>query len=100
VAKSLVAGGYCSRCSVQLSYGIGLSFPVSVRVDTYGTCAGKDGRVTDRDLVRLVEEKFDLRPGCIVKDLELRRPIMRKTAAYGHFGREEEEFRWERVKDI
>jgi len=100
VAKSLVAGGYCSRCSVQLSYGIGLSFPVSVRVDTYGTCAGKDGRATDRDLVRLVEEKFDLRPGCIVKDLELRRPIMRKTAAYGHFGREEEEFRWERVKDI
>jgi S-adenosylmethionine synthetase len=100
VAKSLVAGGYCSRCSVQISYAIGLSFPVSVSVDTHGTCSNKDGRATDRDLVRLVEEKFDLRPGCIVKDLELRRPIMRKTAAYGHFGREEEEFRWERVKDI
>jgi S-adenosylmethionine synthetase len=100
VAKSLVAGGYCTRCTVQLSYAIGVAFPLSTSVDTHGTNTGKDGRATDRDLVRLVEEKFDLRPGCIVKDLELRKPIMRKTAAYGHFGREEEEFRWEKVKDI
>lgn len=100
VAKSLVAGGYCTRCTVQLSYAIGVAFPLSTSVDTYGTITGKDGRTTDRDLVRLVEEKFDLRPGCIVKDLELRKPIMRKTSAYGHFGREEEEFRWEKVKDI
>ena len=100
VAKSLVAGGYCTRCTVQLSYAIGVAFPLSTSVDTHGTNTGKDGRTTDRDLVRLVEEKFDLRPGCIVKDLELRKPIMRKTAAYGHFGREEEEFRWEKVKDI
>ncbi len=97
IAKSLVANGYCVRCLVQLSFGIGLSIPISVHVDTYGTCTNKNGK-TDRDLVKLVEDKFDLRPGCIVKELDLRRPIMRKTAAYGHFGREEEEFKWEKVK--
>ena len=97
IAKSLVANGYCVRCSVQLSFAIGLSIPISVQVDTYGTCTNKNGK-TDRDLVKLVEDKFDLRPGCIVKELDLRRPIMRKTAAYGHFGREEEEFKWEKVK--
>jgi len=99
IAKSLVANGYCARCQVQLSYAIGLSHPMSVRVDTYGTCTNKNG-MAERDLVRMVETKFDLRPGCIVKELDLRRPIMRKTAAYGHFGREEEEFKWEKVKEI
>ena len=99
VAKSLVAAGYCARCSVQLSYAIGLSHPLSVHVDTYGTCANKDG-VAESDLAKLVETKFDLSPGGIVKELDLRRPIMRKTAAYGHFGREEEEFKWEKVKEI
>lgn len=99
IAKSLVANGYCHRCLVQLSFAIGLSIPISVHVDTYGTCTNKNGK-SERDLVKLVEEKFDLRPGCIVKELDLRRPIMRKTAAYGHFGREEEEFKWEKVKSL
>lgn len=99
IAKSLVANGYCNRCLVQLSFAIGLSIPISVHVDTYGTCTNKNGK-SERDLVKLVEEKFDLRPGCIVKELDLRRPIMRKTAAYGHFGREEEEFKWEKVKSL
>eukprot|EP00581_Thalassiosira_minuscula_P008396 CAMPEP_0183710136 /NCGR_PEP_ID=MMETSP0737-20130205/5967_1 /TAXON_ID=385413 /ORGANISM="Thalassiosira miniscula, Strain CCMP1093" /LENGTH=458 /DNA_ID=CAMNT_0025938359 /DNA_START=21 /DNA_END=1397 /DNA_ORIENTATION=+ len=99
VAKSLVASEYCTRCKVQLSYGIGLPHPVSVHVSTYGTCTNKNG-MTERELARMVENKFDLRPGCIVKELDLRRPIMRKTAAYGHFGREEEEFKWEKVKDL
>lgn len=97
IAKSLVANGYCVRCMVQLSFAIGLSIPISVHVYTFGTCTNKNGKA-ERDLVKLVEEKFDLRPGCIVKELDLRRPIMRKTAAYGHFGREEEEFKWEKVK--
>lgn len=96
IAKSLVAAGYCSRCTVQLSFAIGLATPISVNVDTHGSCTNKNGK-GERDLVKLVEEKFDLRPGCIVKELDLRRPIMRKTAAYGHFGREEEEFKWEKV---
>ena len=100
IAKSLVAGGYCSRCTVQLSFAIGLANPISVSVDTYGTCTNKNGVKGERDLVKLVEEKFDLRPGCIVKDLDLRRPIMRKTAAYGHFGREEDEFKWEKVREL
>ena len=99
IAKSLVAGGYCHRCCVQLSYAIGLAQPISVHVDTYGTCTNKNGQ-TEQSLAKLVEAKFDLRPGCIVKELDLRRPIMRKTAAYGHFGREEEEFKWEKVKEI
>ena len=98
-AKSLVAGGYCRRCLVQLSYTIGVGHPVSVMVDSYGTCAGKGG-TTEGDLAGLVESKFDLRPGVVVKDLDLRRTIMRKTEAYGHFGREEEEFKWEKVKEI
>lgn len=99
IAKSLVAAGYCHRCCVQLSYAIGLAQPISVHVDTYGTCTNKSGQ-TEQSLAKLVETKFDLRPGCIVKELDLRRPIMRKTAAYGHFGREEEEFKWEKVKEI
>lgn len=99
VAKSLVAAGYCSRCTVQISFGIGLAQPVSVRVDTHGTCANKNG-ATEGALVAMVQDKFDLRVGCIVKELDLRRPVMRKTAAYGHFGREEDEFKWEKVKDI
>lgn len=99
IAKSLVASGYCHRCCVQLSYAIGLAQPISVHVNTYGTCTNKNGQ-TEQSLVKLVESKFDLRPGCIVKELDLRRPIMRKTAAYGHFGREEEEFKWEKVKEI
>lgn len=99
IAKSLVSGGYCHRCCVQISYAIGLSNPIAVRVNTYGTCTKKNGK-GEHDLVKMVESNFDLRPGCIVRDLDLRRPVMRKTAAYGHFGREEEEFKWEKVKDF
>ncbi|EJK68374.1 hypothetical protein THAOC_10448, partial [Thalassiosira oceanica] len=99
VAKSLVANGYCGRCLVQLSYAIGLSHPMSVHVETYGTCRGKNGK-GEADLAALVEDSFDLKPGAIVRELDLRRPIMRKTAAYGHFGREEEEFKWEQVKEF
>ena len=99
VAKSLVANGYCGRCLVQLSYAIGLSHPVSVHVETYGTCRGKNGK-GEADLASLVKETFDLKPGAIIRELDLRRPIMRKTAAYGHFGREEEEFKWEQVKEF
>jgi len=98
VAKSLVAGGFCRRVLVQISYAIGVPHPISLHVDSYGTVTEK-GR-TDADLVRIAETKFDLRPGCIVRDLDLRKPIMRKTAAYGHFGREEEEFKWEKPKDL
>ena len=99
IAKSLVSNGYCSRCSVQISYAIGLINPIAIHVDTYGTCTAKNGK-GEQDLVKLVENNFDLRPGCIIRDLDLRRPIMRKTSAYGHFGREEEEFKWEKVKDL
>jgi S-adenosylmethionine synthetase len=99
IAKSLVSNGYCHRCCVQISYVIGLANPIAVSVNTYGTCTKKNGK-GEQDLVKLVESNFDLRPGCIVRDLDLRRPVMRKTAAYGHFGREEEEFKWEKVKDL
>merc|ERR1712166_930547 len=97
VAKSLVAGGLCKRCVVQLSYAIGVAHPLSVYVDTHGTA--KEG-MTDADLMTIVEKNFDLRPGCIIRDLELRRPIFRKTAAYGHFGREDPDFTWEKPKKL
>eukprot|EP00518_Triparma_eleuthera_P001190 CAMPEP_0182456638 /NCGR_PEP_ID=MMETSP1319-20130603/2423_1 /TAXON_ID=172717 /ORGANISM="Bolidomonas pacifica, Strain RCC208" /LENGTH=390 /DNA_ID=CAMNT_0024654929 /DNA_START=6 /DNA_END=1178 /DNA_ORIENTATION=+ len=96
VAKSLVAAGLCRRVLVQLSYAIGVPYPLSVFVDSYGTAVGK----TDEDLARIVNENFDLRPGCIVRDLNLRRPIMAKTACYGHFGREDEDFTWEVPKPL
>jgi len=96
-AKSLVASGLCKRCLVQLSYAIGVPYPLSVYVDSYGTVSqGK----TDADLTAVVNKNFDLRPGCIIRDLKLRRPILRKTAAYGHFGRDDPDFTWEQVKDV
>jgi len=97
VAKSLVAGGHCKRCLVQLSYAIGLAQPLSVFVDSYGTAA--EGR-TDAELTAIVKENFDLRPGAIIRDLNLRRPIMKKTAAYGHFGRTDPDFTWEQPKAL
>lgn len=97
VAKSLVAAGLCKRALVQLSYAIGISYPLSVFVDTYGTI--KEG-MTDADLVKVIEKNFDLRPGAIIRDLDLRRPIFRKTAAYGHFGREDPDFTWEKPKKL
>ncbi len=90
VAKNIVAAGLADRCMVQISYAIGVSKPTSIMVETYGT-----GKVSDATLTALVNEHFDLRPKGIVKMLDLLRPIYTKTAAYGHFGREEPEFTWE-----
>lgn len=97
VAKSLVSSGMAKRCLVQLSYAIGVPYPLSVYVDSYGTVTqGK----TDADLTEVVNKNFDLRPGCIIRDLNLRRPILRKTAAYGHFGRDDPDFTWEKAKSL
>jgi S-adenosylmethionine synthetase len=90
VAKNLVAAGLADRCTVQLAYAIGVEEPVSVMVESHGT-----GKVPDSHLAELVRTHFDLRPRAIIHDLDLRKPIYRKTAAYGHFGREHEGFRWE-----
>jgi len=92
VAKNVVAAGLAARCQVQVSYAIGVARPTSVMVTTFGT-----GRIPDDQLARLVQEHFDLRPKGIVRMLDLLRPIYAKTAAYGHFGREEPEFTWERT---
>ena len=90
VAKNIVAAGLASKCLVQISYAIGVAKPTSVMVDSYGT-----GIVSDEKLSELVAEEFDLRPKGIVQTLDLLRPIYKKTAAYGHFGRDEPEFTWE-----
>lgn len=91
VAKNVVAAGLASKCLIQISYAIGVARPTSVMVSTFGT-----GKIADEQIAKLVSEHFDLRPKGIVKMLDLLRPIYRKTAAYGHFGREEPEFTWER----
>ena len=90
VAKNVVAAGLASKCLIQISYAIGVAKPTSVMVSTFGT-----GKISDEKIAQLVSEHFDLRPKGIVKMLNLLRPIYRKTAAYGHFGREEPEFSWE-----
>jgi len=90
VAKNIVAAGLASKCLVQISYAIGVAKPTSVMVDSYGT-----GTVSDEKLSQLVAKEFDLRPKGIVETLDLLRPIYKKTAAYGHFGRDEPEFTWE-----
>ena len=90
VAKNIVAAGLADKCMVQISYAIGVARPTSIMVETYGT-----GKVSDATLTTLVNEHFDLRPKGIVKMLDLLRPIYTKTAAYGHFGRDEPEFTWE-----
>ncbi len=95
VAKNVVAAGLAHRCEVQLAYAIGVSEPVSVMVDTFGTAS-----VDERDIERAVTQVFDLRPGAIIRDLDLRRPIFRKTAAYGHFGRNDPDFTWERTDRV
>merc|ERR1711959_64450 len=97
VAKSLVASKMCKRVLVQLSYAIGVPFPLSVFVNSYETVA--EGH-TDSELTKVVNKNFDLRPGCLIRDLNLRRPILRKTAAYGHFGRNDPEFTWEQPKHL
>ncbi|MBT8537556.1 methionine adenosyltransferase [Polynucleobacter paneuropaeus] len=90
VAKNVVAAGLATKCLIQISYAIGVAKPTSVMVSTFGT-----GKISDEKIAQLVSEHFDLRPKGIVKMLNLLRPIYRKTAAYGHFGREEPEFTWE-----
>ena len=95
VAKNVVAAGLASRCQVQLAYAIGVARPVSVRVDTFGT-----GTVEDSRLEQAVERVFDLRPAAIIRDLDLRRPIYRQLAAYGHFGRDDLDLSWERTDRV
>ena len=90
VAKNLVAAGFADRCEIQLSYAIGVADPTSINVDTFGT-----GRLSDEALVKIVRENFDLRPAGIIRMLDLRRPIYRQTAAYGHFGRTDVDLPWE-----
>jgi S-adenosylmethionine synthetase len=92
VAKNLVAAGLADRCEVQVAYAIGVSHPVSVMVEDFGT-----GKVSRSRLQELVDEFFDLRPGSFREELDLHRPIYQKTAAYGHFGREDEGFTWEQT---
>jgi len=95
VAKSLVAAGLAERILVQISYAIAVAEPLSVFVDSYGT-----GKLPDAELLKIVNKNFDLRPGRIIKDLDLLRPIYLKTAAYGHFGREDPDFTWEKPKKL
>lgn len=97
VAKSLVAAGLAHRVLVQVSYAIGLPDPLSVYIDSYGTV--KEG-MTDIDLARIVRKNFNFRPGSIIKELNLLRPIYRKTAKYGHFGRNDPDFTWEFPKKL
>ena len=92
VAKNLVAAGIADRVEVQVSYAIGVAHPLSVNVESFGT-----GKIADEKISELINEFFDLRPGAIIRDLGLRKPIYRKTAAYGHFGRDDIEFPWERL---
>lgn len=95
VAKNIVAAGLADRCEVQVAYAIGVAHPVSLMIDTFGT-----GHVDQEILESAVREVFDLRPAAIIEQLDLRRPIYRKTAAYGHFGRELPEFTWERTDKV
>jgi S-adenosylmethionine synthetase len=92
VAKNVVASGLADRCEVQVAYAIGVAHPVSLMVQTFGT-----GKVSDAEIARLIGEHFDLRPAAVRRYLDLHRPVFQKTAAYGHFGREEADFTWERT---
>jgi len=96
VAKSLVAAKLCDRVLVQVSYAIGVAEPLSIHIDTYGTGNGK----TDAEILEIVKKNFDLRPGCIIRDLKLLRPIYEKTAYHGHFGRSDPDFTWEQPKTL
>jgi S-adenosylmethionine synthetase len=92
VAKNVVAAGLAERCEVQVAYAIGVAHPVSLMVETFGT-----GVLPDSKISQLVEQEFDMRPGAFRQYLDLHRPIFQKTSAYGHFGREHEDFTWERT---
>ena len=95
VAKNIVAAGLAKKCEIQLSYAIGVAHPTSVMVDTFGT-----GKLSDEKLVEIIRENFDLRPAGIIKMLDLRRPIYRQTASYGHFGRTDIELPWEKTDRV
>jgi S-adenosylmethionine synthetase len=95
VAKHVVAAGLARRCELQLAYAIGVAHPLAVNVETYGT-----GSVAEERLADIIQGTFDLRPGAIIRELDLRRPIYRQTAAYGHFGRDDLELPWERLDRV
>jgi S-adenosylmethionine synthetase len=95
VAKNVVAAGLAHKCEVELAYAIGVTKPLSVMIDTFDTST-----VDEEVITKAVERVFDLRPGAIIRDLRLRRPIYEKTAAYGHFGRKDPEFTWERTDRV
>ncbi|MGC9349484.1 MAG: methionine adenosyltransferase domain-containing protein, partial [Anaerolineae bacterium] len=95
IAKNLVAAGVAERLEVQASYAIGVARPTSVAVETFGT-----GNIPDEKIVKLIDDNFDLRPGAIIRDLDLRRPIFKQTAAYGHFGRDDLDVPWERLDKV
>ena len=92
VAKNIVAAGIAKKCEIQLSYAIGVAQPTSIMIDTFGT-----GKISEEKLVDIVRENFDLRPAGIIKMLDLRRPIYKQTAAYGHFGRTDLDLSWEKT---
>ena len=92
VAKHIVAAGLADRCELQVAYAIGVAHPLSVNIETFGT-----GRLPDEEIIHLIKEHFDLRPGAIIRDLGLRRPIFQPTAVYGHFGRDDLDLPWERL---
>ncbi len=92
IAKNIVAAGLAKRCEVQVAYAIGISQPVSFYIETFGT-----GKIPDEQIAEVAKKVFDIRPGAMIKALDLRRPIYRKTACYGHFGREDPDFTWERT---
>ena len=95
VAKNIVAAGLAGKCEIQLSYAIGVAHPTSIRVETFGT-----GKLSDERLVEIIRENFDLRPAGIIRMLDLRRPIYKQTAAYGHFGRNDLDLPWERLDKV
>ena len=92
MAKNIVAAGLADKCEIQLSYAIGVAHPTSIMADTFGT-----GKLSDNELVEIIRKHFDLRPAGIIKMLDLRRPIYKQTAAYGHFGRNDLDLPWEKL---
>jgi S-adenosylmethionine synthetase len=92
IAKNIVAAGLADECGVQIAYAIGIAQPISVFIDTFGT-----GKIPDDEILELVKKNFDMRPKAIITNLQLLRPIYRKTAVFGHFGRNDQDFTWERT---
>ena len=95
IAKNLVAAGIAAKCELQVAYAIGIAEPVSIMVNTFGT-----GKMGNEEVKKLIMKNFDLRPATIIRDLKLRRPIYKRTSAYGHFGRNEEGFSWEELDKV